>query len=93
MRTAAWCDALAPKIDRGELQVFCVDSVDQESWYNRALLRADRLHRQNAFDAYLVHEFAPFVRNRTSRGRRWAPPDAVSADIMPSISRCGIPIS
>ncbi len=26
--------ALAPKIERGELQVICVDSVDQESWYN-----------------------------------------------------------
>ena len=56
----------APKIDRGELQVICVDSVDQESWYNRWARPADRLHRQNAFDAYLVHELAPFVRNRTS---------------------------
>jgi len=58
--------ALSPKIDRGELQVFCVDSVDQESWYNRWAAPADRLHRQNAFDAYLALEFAPFVRNRTS---------------------------
>ncbi len=59
-------NALAPKIDAGELQVICVDSVDQESWYNRAAYPADRLHRQNAFDAYLVRELAPFVRNRTS---------------------------
>jgi esterase/lipase superfamily enzyme len=57
---------LAAKIDRGELQVFCVDSVDPESWYNRWASPPDRLHRQNAFDAYLVNEFAPFVRNRTS---------------------------
>lgn len=59
-------NALRPKIDRGELQVICVDSVDQESWYNRGASPADRLHRQNAFDAYLVYELAPFVRNRTS---------------------------
>jgi len=58
--------ALAPKIERGELQVVCVDSVDQESWYNRWAPPADRLHRQNAFDAYLVREVAPFVRDRTS---------------------------
>jgi len=58
--------ALHPKIERGELQVFCVDSVDQESWYNRWAQPADRLHRQNAFDAYLTVEFTPFVRNRTS---------------------------
>ena len=58
--------ALAPKIERGELQVICPDSVDQESWYNRSAHPADRLHRQNAFDAYLVRELAPFVHNRTS---------------------------
>ena len=59
-------NALRPKIDRGELQVICVDSVDQESWYNRCDHPADRLHRQNAFDAYLAHEVAPFIRDRTS---------------------------
>ena len=61
--------ALAPKIDRGELQVMCVDSVDQESWYNRSVAPADRLHRHNAFDAYLTLEVAPFVRDRTSWGQ------------------------
>jgi len=59
-------NALRPKIERGELQVICVDSVDQESWYNRRASPADRLHRQNAFDAYLVYEVTPFVRDRTS---------------------------
>jgi len=59
-------NALAPKVDRGELQVFCVDSVDRESFYNHWAAPADRLNRHNAFDAYLAIEFAPFVRNRTS---------------------------
>jgi esterase/lipase superfamily enzyme len=58
--------ALHRKIERGELQVICVDSTDHESWYNRGAHPADRLHRQNAFDAYLVFEVAPFVRDRTS---------------------------
>ena len=56
-------NALRPKIERGELQVICVDSVDQESWYNRSIHPADRLHRQNAFDAYLANEVAPFMRD------------------------------
>ena len=43
-------NALHSKIDRGELQLFCVDSVDSESWYNQFAQPADRLHRQNAFD-------------------------------------------
>jgi esterase/lipase superfamily enzyme len=59
-------NALRPKIDAGELQVICVDSVDRESWYYRSVHPADRLHRQNAFDAYLGLEVAPFIRNRTS---------------------------
>ena len=59
-------ETLSPKIERGELQVICLDSVDQESWYNRPAAPADRLHRQNAFDAYFVKEVTPFVRNRTS---------------------------
>ena len=72
--------------------MICVDSVDQESWYNRWAHPADRLHRQNAFDAYLALEFAPFVRNRTV----WpqvGTPAAASAAIMPSTSRCGTPTS
>lgn len=64
--------ALTPRIEAGELQVICIDSVDQESWYNRWSHPADRLHRQNAFDAYLIYELAPFVRNRTSWPRTGA---------------------
>ena len=34
---AGMIPTLAPKIDAGELQVFCVDSVDSESWYNKGV--------------------------------------------------------
>jgi len=57
---------LSPKIELGELQVFCLDSVDRETWYNRFAHPAERLHRQNAWDAYLVYEVAPFVKQRTA---------------------------
>lgn len=64
--------ALAPKVERGELQVLCVDSIDQSSWYNGWAHPADKLHTQNAYDAYLTLEFAPFVQNRTSWPRMGA---------------------
>jgi esterase/lipase superfamily enzyme len=57
-------DAMAPRIERGDLRLYCVDSVDLESWYNKRAHPADRLHRQNAFDAYLTLELAPLIRNR-----------------------------
>ena len=57
---------LHPKIEQGELQVFAVDTVDRETFYNQWAHPADRLHRVNAYDAYFAREFAPFVRDRTS---------------------------
>jgi esterase/lipase superfamily enzyme len=65
-------DALRSKIDAGQLQLFCVDTVDGESWYNRLARPEDRLHRQNAYDAYLALELSPFVRNRTTWDRMGA---------------------
>jgi esterase/lipase superfamily enzyme len=61
--------AVHQRIESGALQIVCISSVDGESWYNRAAHPADRLRRQNAFDAYLVYELAPFVRGRTSWSR------------------------
>jgi esterase/lipase superfamily enzyme len=61
--------SLAPKIEAGQLQIVCVSTVDQSSWYNQNIPPADRLHLQNAYDAYLVIELAPFVKNRTSWDR------------------------
>lgn len=55
---------LAPKIERGELQLFCVDSVDSESWYNKAVPPAQRALRHTQYERYLLNEFLPFVRSK-----------------------------
>jgi esterase/lipase superfamily enzyme len=59
---------LAPKVERGELQLFCVDSVDAESWYAESQPPALRGRRQEQYDAYLHDELLPFVRSRAQRG-------------------------
>lgn len=56
--------ALGDRIDSGQLQVFCVDSVDGESWYNRSIPPRDRALRHLAYEAYLFSEFVPFLRDR-----------------------------
>jgi len=61
--------ALEGKIGRGELTLVCVDSTDQESWYNRAVHPAQRLDRHNAYDAYLALEVFPFTRGLAGWGQ------------------------
>lgn len=56
-------DAIAGFIDRGQIKLFCVDSVDDQSWYRFDLPPEDRNARHEAYDRYIVDEVVPFVRN------------------------------
>jgi esterase/lipase superfamily enzyme len=53
---------IADKIDRGEIQLFCVDSVDSESWYNRDVPPRWKIARQVQYEGYILEEVVPFVR-------------------------------
>jgi len=53
--------ALAGKIDAGHLQLFCVDSVDRESWYNRQVAPSRRVARHMQYEAYLLDEVVPLI--------------------------------
>src|SRR2546430_16350780 len=50
---------LSPKIDRGELQVSCVDSVDAESWYNKQVHSRLGVVRHMASECYLLLALRP----------------------------------
>jgi esterase/lipase superfamily enzyme len=52
--------ALAPHLEAGYLQLFCVDSVDAESWYGWHLPPCRRVCRQAQYDRYLLNEVVPF---------------------------------
>ena len=54
--------ALAPKIENGDLHVFCADSVDAESWYNKSVHPRQRVARHLQYERYLMHELIPFLR-------------------------------
>jgi len=49
-------------LENGWIQLFCVDSVDRESWYNFDCEPAEQVARHNDYDRYLVEEFLPFLR-------------------------------
>jgi esterase/lipase superfamily enzyme len=58
--------ALEGKIEAGLVQLFCVDSVDLESWYNRAIAPRARIQRHMRYEEYLILEALPLVRERNS---------------------------
>ncbi|MDQ6886654.1 MAG: alpha/beta hydrolase-fold protein [Gemmatimonadota bacterium] len=70
-RFSDWTDrglvsALQEHLDRGWLQIFCVDGVDTESWYNKWIPAGDRARRHHQYDRYLREELLPFTASRNS---------------------------
>jgi esterase/lipase superfamily enzyme len=61
--------ALSAKIDAGRLQVFCVDSVDTESWYNPKASPRCRIARHMQYEAYLLNEVVPLIRQKNANPR------------------------
>jgi esterase/lipase superfamily enzyme len=55
--------ALAHHIDGGRVKVFCVNSVNNESWYNKQAHPGHRSWLQSLYDAYIAYEVAPFVHD------------------------------
>src|SRR6266567_7653987 len=51
--------AVADWIDSGVLQVICVDSIDDESWYARGLPPAQRIARHLQYETYILEEVLP----------------------------------
>jgi esterase/lipase superfamily enzyme len=51
--------ALGHHVEQGWLQLYCVDSIDAESWYAKWKHPADRARRHAAYDAYLREEVLP----------------------------------
>ena len=61
--------AAAHRYDAGSLQAFCVDSVDSESWYNKAVHPRERVLRHIEYENYLLEEVLPLVRARNPAER------------------------
>lgn len=61
-------DSVADKVDAGEVQLALIDTVNNESWYNKSVHPAVRAARHVQYDNYLRHELVPYVHNRAQRG-------------------------
>ena len=57
---------LADQIERGDIQIYCVDSADSESWYARWRPPAERVRRHVEYDAYILNEVLPFSKEKNA---------------------------
>jgi esterase/lipase superfamily enzyme len=61
--------AIEDKIHNGVVQLYCVDSVDRESWYCPEAPGRQRIIRHMAYEQYVMDEVLPLVRHRNSDWR------------------------
>ena len=58
-------DTLAEPIENGRIQLFCVDTVDSESWSNVWGDKGWRAARQETYYDYIIEEVLPFIRSES----------------------------
>lgn len=54
-------DSLADKINAGQMQLYCLDSIDHESFYCFWCQPGDRIKRHMQFENYVLNEILPFI--------------------------------
>ena len=59
-------DTLGDQINNGWVQVFCVDSIDGESWYARNKHPGERAWRHMQYERYILDEVLPLTHNVNS---------------------------
>src|SRR2546427_12977756 len=57
---------LGDSIERGDIQLYCVDSLDGESWYAKDRSGLDRVRRHAQYDAYISQEVLPFSQQKNA---------------------------
>ena len=55
-------DALATQLENGWLQLYCVDSIDSESIYNRHIAPGHRIRRHKQYEEYILREVLALSR-------------------------------
>ncbi len=57
-------DILKSKIEQGWLQLYCVDCVYQESFYDSLRHPSERVQRQLAYEQYILNDVLPFMQSK-----------------------------
>ncbi|WP_432714822.1 esterase family protein [Pedobacter sp.] len=56
-------------VDEGKVKIYCPDSVDARSWYNKDIHPADRMRNHMWYEKMLLEEILPITRKDTGIAR------------------------
>ncbi len=62
-------ESVVGKLEAGEIQLYCIDSIDHESFYCFWCQPADRIRRHRQFEQYVLDEVMPFMDARGGDSR------------------------
>src|SRR2546421_3744777 len=61
--------AVAGYVDSGKITIYCPDSIDLESFYNKGIHPADRMRTHNAYERVITHDVFDLARRECSVAR------------------------
>lgn len=61
---------IAPYIESGEMQLFCTDTVDNESWYCEDGINTWRSARQENYYRFITDEVIPLIAEKSEAGMK-----------------------
>ena len=56
-------------LEQGKIQLFCIDSIDKESWYNRSVHPAQKVQNHIWYDKMVKEEVVEKIRWNTPSGK------------------------
>ena len=62
-------DSVAWFVNEGLVKIYCIDSIDRLSWYNKGVHPAERVKNHIHYDNMLYHELAPWAMHETGVGK------------------------
>ncbi len=56
-------DVVREHIEAGRVKIFCIDSLDNETFLKKDGHMGDNVFRHQAYESYVIHEVIPFIKN------------------------------
>jgi esterase/lipase superfamily enzyme len=56
-------------VDQGLVKIYCIDSIDKLSWYNKHAHPIERIRNHVHYDNMLYHELAPWAMHETGQSK------------------------